>query len=272
MSLGKSEPVPPAVSSSRTEFLDAAMHFYQFHIGDYQSHTAHLEPLEDIAYRRMLDWCYLHERPLPDDVEHIARLIRMRTHNDCIASVLQEFFNRTLDGWWHQRIEREIAASGEKSRKASESAKVRWAKEKVDANALRPQSEGNATNTHNPIPNTQDPLPKEVVTRDLGRSPPPAPISEIVEMYNRLLPMLPQVTVMNDSRKRLVSARWREVVTTDKLDHKGGLEFFEWFFGHVRKSKFLTGQNKDWKASFEFLFTANKFPKIVEGAYHGDEQ
>ena len=89
-------------------------------------------------------------------------------------------------------------------------------------------------------------------------------------MYNTLLPMLPRVTVVSDSRKRLVSARWREVVTTDKLDRQKGLEFFEWFFGHVRKSKFLTGNAKDWKANFEFLFTASKFPKIIEGAYHGD--
>lgn len=123
------------------------MHFYQFNIGDYQSHTGHLEPLEDCAYRRMLDWCYLHERPLPDDVQQIAKLIRMRSHSDCIASVLQEFFTRTASGWWQDRIGKEIAKVGEKSRKASESAKSRWLKtnEKSDANALPPQSESNAT-------------------------------------------------------------------------------------------------------------------------------
>lgn len=112
------------------------------------------------------------------------------------------------------------------------------------------------------------------ITHDLAtaRSSPAAPISEIVGMYNTILPMLPQVTVVSESRKRLVAARWREVVTTDKLDREKGLEFFEWFFKHVRGSRFLTGQAKDWKANFEFLFTASKFPRIIEGAYHEDKK
>lgn len=132
------------------------MHYYQFNIGDYQSHTAHLEPLEDLAYRRLLDWCYLHERPLPADIEQISKLIRMRSHSECIASVLREFFDLTPDGWWKERISKEIEKTGEKSRKASESAKARWQKEKSDANALPTQSERNAT---------QDTLPKTQNTK-----------------------------------------------------------------------------------------------------------
>ena len=146
MSLGKSEdPRLPQFLFRGTNLGVAAMHYYQFNIGDYQSHTAHLEPLEDLAYRRMLDWCYLHERPLPEDIDQISKLIRMRSHSDCIANVLQEFFDRTPEGWWKDRIGKEIEKTGEKSRKASESAKARWSKGKVDANALPAQSERNAT-------------------------------------------------------------------------------------------------------------------------------
>jgi len=134
------------------------MHYYQFNIGDYQSDTAHLDPLEDLAYRRMLDWCYLHERPLPDDIDQISKLIRMRPHSDCITSVLREFFVCTADGWWKERISKEIEKTGEKSRKASESAKARWHKGKDDADALPTQSDRNAT--HNTLPKTQDTLPK----------------------------------------------------------------------------------------------------------------
>ena len=68
------------------------MHYYQFNIGDYHTHTDHLSEMEDLAYRRMLDWCYLHEKELPLDCEQIARLIRMRSHTDCIAIVIEEFF------------------------------------------------------------------------------------------------------------------------------------------------------------------------------------
>lgn len=133
------------------------MHYYQFNIGDYQSHTPHLSDIEDLAYRRMLDWCYLHEKPLPVDPADVARLIRMRTHSDSIAIVLQEYFERREEGWIHLRVIQEILKVGIKSEKASESAKARWGKTK-DANALPMQSDSNAT--HNPLPTTQDPLPK----------------------------------------------------------------------------------------------------------------
>ena len=45
------------------------MNYYPFHLGDYAAHTAHLEPMEDLAYRRMLDAYYLREAPLPRAVD-----------------------------------------------------------------------------------------------------------------------------------------------------------------------------------------------------------
>ena len=120
------------------------MHYYQFNIGDYNSHTMHLSEIEDLTYRRLLDWYYLHESSIPLDLNEVSRQIRMRTHSDCIATVLLEFFERTPDGWIHHRADKEIEKVGEKSTKASKSAKARWDKVK-DANALPTQSERNAT-------------------------------------------------------------------------------------------------------------------------------
>ena len=37
------------------------MNYYPFHLGDYAARTAHLEPMEDLAYRRLLDLYYLGE-------------------------------------------------------------------------------------------------------------------------------------------------------------------------------------------------------------------
>jgi len=133
------------------------MHYYQFNIGDYKSHTEHLSEMEDLTYRRLLDWYYLHETPIPLDLTETARRIRMRSHNDCITIVLQEYFERTDDGWIHHRANKEISKTGEKSEKASASAKARWNKAK-DANALPTQSESNAT--HNTRHITQDTKPK----------------------------------------------------------------------------------------------------------------
>jgi len=124
------------------------MHYYQFNIGDYKSHTDHLDLLEDLAFRRMIDWSYLHESPLPLDLNVIAKKILMRTHKDSIANVLEEFFHKTEDGYINKRITSEVEAFKAKSDKASKSAKVRWdkvkAQSKSNANALETQSDSNA--------------------------------------------------------------------------------------------------------------------------------
>ena len=108
--------------------------------------------MEDLVYRRLLDWYYLHETPIPLNEDEVSRQIRMRSHTESIAIVLQEYFERTDDGWIHHRANKEIAKAGDKSEKASASAKARW--NKKDANALPTLSESNAT--HNTLPNTQD--------------------------------------------------------------------------------------------------------------------
>jgi uncharacterized protein YdaU (DUF1376 family) len=138
------------------------MHYYQFNIGDYKSHTEHLSEMEDLTYRRLLDWYYLHETPIPLDENEVARQIRMRLHTDCIAVVLREYFEHTADGWIHHRANKELSKAGDKSQKASESAKARWSKQK-DANALPTQSEGNAT--HNTEHITQDTEHKKKATK-----------------------------------------------------------------------------------------------------------
>lgn len=129
------------------------MFYYPFNIGDYISHTQHLTDIEDLAYRRMIDWCYIHERGLPESTEEVARLIRLRNNADCVSSVLQEFFKLDEGMWIQERIVSEIAKFHEKGEKAKLSAERRWNK---DATAMPPHSECNAkqetiTNNHKPI-------------------------------------------------------------------------------------------------------------------------
>ena len=141
------------------------MNYYPFHIGDYSAHTGHLDPMEDIAYRRMLDAYYLAEGPLPLDVERVCRLIRMRDHAALVRDVLNEFFVQTDEGWRHARCDAEIGRKQEKADKARASAGKRWHSEKAadetvsdserNANAMRTHSEGNAPNSQEPIANSQ---------------------------------------------------------------------------------------------------------------------
>lgn len=86
------------------------MHYYQFNIGDYVSHTRHLSLLEDLAYRRLLDEYYLHEQALNSGLTSVARQIGMREHEDVVQYVLESFFALKEDGtgWINVRCDREI--------------------------------------------------------------------------------------------------------------------------------------------------------------------
>jgi len=86
------------------------MNYYPFHLGDYATHAGHLDPVEDCAYRRLIDLYMLTEQPLPLDVELLARKIRMKDYATAVRDVLNEFFTQTDDAWTHSRCDREIEA------------------------------------------------------------------------------------------------------------------------------------------------------------------
>ena len=101
------------------------MHFYSFNIGDYMSHTLHLSPMEDLAYRRCLDIYYLHEKPLPEDATEVARLIRMPEHKPEVVQVLKEFFTHDVGtGYVHKRTHEEITKYQAKIQAASRAGKA----------------------------------------------------------------------------------------------------------------------------------------------------
>lgn len=79
------------------------MQHYQFHIGDYAQATAHLSPLEDLAYRRLLDLYYSTEAPIQSDIKAVARKIRM--DQESVTQVLSEFFTLTPEGFRHHRCD-----------------------------------------------------------------------------------------------------------------------------------------------------------------------
>jgi uncharacterized protein YdaU (DUF1376 family) len=100
------------------------MHYYQFNIGDYASHTRHLDLLEDLAYRRILDLYYLHERPLNADASVVAKQIGMRDDAATVRDVLNEFFVKTEDGYVNARADKEIAHYKSKVEQASRAGKA----------------------------------------------------------------------------------------------------------------------------------------------------
>lgn len=84
------------------------MNYYQFHIGDYAAHTRRLSPIEDLAYRRLLDEYYLQECPLIGSVQDIARLIGLPNNAADVERVLNDYFDPFENGWANKRCDEEI--------------------------------------------------------------------------------------------------------------------------------------------------------------------
>ena len=102
------------------------MHYYQFNIGDYMSHTRNLNLMEDLAYRRLLDEYYLHERPLNGGLTEVARQIGMLDDRYSVEYVLEQFFVPTEDGsgWKNARCDREIQQYRERITNASKAGRA----------------------------------------------------------------------------------------------------------------------------------------------------
>lgn len=116
------------------------MNYYEHHIGDFDSATAHLTMLEDAAYRRLISLYYRTERPIPADVKHACRLVRAHSkqERDAVAVVLDEFFDLRDDGWHNLRCDAEISKfrAGEPEREAKKANEANRLKRHRDERAV----------------------------------------------------------------------------------------------------------------------------------------
>lgn len=133
------------------------MYYYQFNPGDYLRDTAHLEPLEDLAYRRLLDLYYDQEGPISLETDWVSR--RIRLGSDVVARVLEEFFERTEKGWKMARCDAEIANYKAKADRARKNGKLGGRPKKTDRVISRnPEKTGSKAN-HKPLTNNQSTTP-----------------------------------------------------------------------------------------------------------------
>lgn len=142
------------------------MHAYYWHIGDYHSHTSHLEPMEDLAYRRILDRYYLEEGPLKAPSSAVARAIGLTPYQEQVDYVLTTFFIEKGGFWvckcadayikkYHDHKEAS-ARGGRATKKVSENNKLQGP---FKAPTKAPSSEGEGpckqpvTSNHKPVTN-----------------------------------------------------------------------------------------------------------------------
>ncbi len=102
------------------------MNYYSFHIGDYRRDTTHLSMLEHGAYRQLLDWIYLDEKPIPKEIELVFRRLSAKTKNDrkAIMTVLNEMFILTDNGYTQRRATSEITNYHGKAERARNNGKL----------------------------------------------------------------------------------------------------------------------------------------------------
>lgn len=248
------------------------MHYYQFNIGDYHTHTLHLNEMEDLAYRRMLDWCYLHEKELPLDYEQIARLIRMRSHTDCIAVVVQEFFTRHNDGWISDRVLQEIEHYKAKVEQASRAGKA-----SAERRANGSPTGVKPTNNQQPITNNQQPLDLDANASLAEEGLPPCPHKEIIQLYKKHLPHLTQPRVWEGNRQTVLKSRWIQASKPSNYSPDGyktresGLKWWDSFFSYIANDSSLVNgyksKDRTWLPDLEWITTASNFAKIIDGKY-----
>jgi uncharacterized protein YdaU (DUF1376 family) len=122
------------------------MHYFNFNIGDYASHTRHLSLLEDLAYRRLIDAYYLSEKPFTGCPADIAKDIGMMSEIEEVYYVLTKFFESTESGWINKRCDEEIAKYHEKQEQA-----VRAGKASAEARFNKRSTTVQPTNNQEPI-------------------------------------------------------------------------------------------------------------------------
>jgi uncharacterized protein YdaU (DUF1376 family) len=134
------------------------MHYYPHHIGDYYLDTGHLEPMEDLCYRRLLDLYYSTERPISTETQRVAS--RLRLGYEIVETVLKEFFELREDGWHQPRCDAEIAkynALADKSREnGKQGGRPKKTQRVISGNPAGTQQDasGLATRTKNHEPRT----------------------------------------------------------------------------------------------------------------------
>lgn len=91
------------------------MHYYQHNIKDYSHDTAHLTLEEDAIYRRLIDYYYETESPIPKKTQRVIRRLRLGSYENLVDSILDEFFYLDGDEWRHKRIDYEIEVYRQKA-------------------------------------------------------------------------------------------------------------------------------------------------------------
>lgn len=238
------------------------MNYYSHHIGDFNNATRHLTRVERSLYRDAIELYYDTESALTLDFDKLARRLLANDSDEkaSLLDVLNEFFNKTDDGWTHDRCEEEIAKYRANTSNKAKAGIASALKRKQKATGV--EQVLNTSYTGEQLTNNQEPITNNHINTLVSNKVANCPYDQIVSNFNNALSMLPSVKQITDKRKKAILARWKED------EKRQSLEWWESFFGYVAKSDFLTGRSGAWSACcFDWIFKSENFVKIIEGNY-----
>lgn len=110
--------------------------------------------------------------------------------------------------------------------------------------------------------------PSDEMTTPAAKSPKLIiPFGKIIDLYHKILPALPRVLKLTNTRKSHIKARWTDGMNT--------LDDWEKYFTDVSTSKFLTGKKPPtggrttpFVADIDFLILEKTIVRTQEGKYH----
>ena len=106
-------------------------------------------------------------------------------------------------------------------------------------------------------------IPEGIVKKESATKTEKTPYSEVLRAYNEACPKLPKAQKLTETRKTAIKARWSEYPD---------IETFRRVFAKANDSSFLTGKNdRGWTADLDWLMTASKFTRVLEGKYDDRE-
>lgn len=134
------------------------MHYYPKNIGDYRRDTMNLSLLEHGVYMTLIDHYILNEEPFSDNIEDILWLVGARTEEEknAVSLILNKFFKKKDDGYYHKRCDEEIQRYKKNAEVARENGKKggRPRNPEVTQSKPNPKLTNNQkleTNNHEPL-------------------------------------------------------------------------------------------------------------------------
>lgn len=203
------------------------MKHYPHHIGDFDKATRHLTRIERSVYRDLIDLYYSTEKRLTLDLMALCRKIVARSDEESTAveQVLNEFFEHTETGWYHDRCEVEILAymanTSQKAMAGKASAEAKRLKKQHDLaktstaverplNSVETREQRNSTNQSTINQSTNQ--PEEIHVAQSARR------DQVASVFNHWRQVMKHPrSAMDAKRRKLIESRMKEGYSEEDL-------------------------------------------------------